>query len=60
MSGSLDPCITEVWFVACRSGRLITLVSQVVDMKKLPLALEKLEQRHLRGKTILRFEWQVG
>lgn len=30
---------------------------QVIDLKKLPLYLERLQTRHVRGKTILRIEW---
>ena len=32
---------------------------QIIDLKKLPHTLQRLQARHLRGKTVLRFEWCV-
>lgn len=42
------------------TGQVDPCITEIVDMKKLPLALERLQQRHLRGKTVLRFNWCVS
>jgi hypothetical protein len=45
-----------VEYLVC-SGQLDPCITEVIDLKKLPDALERLQGRHCRGKTVMRFHW---